>query len=606
MITSLLAAISMLTLGLRLSARFGKPLELTLAPAVSLAILYLMAFGSLGLMTSSVIAAAILLLGAGIHTVLRHPEHLRQLLNPGPVLFCAALAALALINRNAQLLYWDEFSHWGQVTKFLVATGNFPRVGDILFDAYPFGTSVIQAAFGQTERSWIFAQNFLKCSALVCCFAGLRWRDFPIFLPAFLLLAAAIPFFVELGGWADLLSDAPLGLYAGAVLLIYFRGGSDLQSIVLATIITASLLLLKDIGVLFAIVVSTIILIDKTIAYLLQRERARFGALLVALAPFIATIITHHLWSLSIQSRSVATRVNLSASSIEAGMLRDNFGTKLLTIVSQAGRALYSTPFSSAGYAFPLILSGLTILLAVVLVNRSTKDRVRLLVSYLVLLGGFSAYIVVLLVMYLFAFSDYEGLSLASFPRYVNSYFIFVAIFAIGVATMLPSGTWRGRSAPSAIALLLAACLLAPQYRRVIVNSVHSPESQSRTLREETRERVGDLAAVPPTARVYILWNGTIGEQFFMSMYELTPRKTNRDCFSVGTKRHAGDVWTCDVSAERFLSIFREGYSHLMIGKSDSDFQERFGSLFNETPGVGWYVLDATTEKFVLLRPGHQ
>ena len=61
----------------------------------------------------------------------------------------------------------------------------------------------------------------------------------------------------------------------------------------------------------------------------------------------------------------------------------------------------------------------------------------KFFVPYTVLFAGFCAYLVVLLVLYMFYFGAYEGPRLASFERYVNPYLIGVLVLFYGISLSL-------------------------------------------------------------------------------------------------------------------------------------------------------------------------
>ena len=89
-------------------------------------------------------------------------------------------------------------------------------------------------------------------------------------------------------------------------------------------------------------------------------------------------------------------------------------------------------------------------------------------------------------------------------------------------------------------------------------------------------------------ARTYVLWNGTVGFQYDISMYGLSRRGVNGDCFSIGPRRNESDVWTCEKDLVRFQQEL-SAFDFLLLGKVDQPFIDTFGSLFAAPPVEGWY-----------------
>jgi hypothetical protein len=80
-------------------------------------------------------------------------------------------------------------------------------------------------------------------------------------------------------------------------------------------------------------------------------------------------------------------------------------------------------------------------------------------------------------------------------------------------------------------------------------------------------------------ARVYHIWQNSNGMLHRISTYELTPRHSNRSCWTVGEPYTTGDVWTCRMSAQE-LGLALLGYDYVFVGHADAVFWQRFGELF--------------------------
>ena len=103
------------------------------------------------------------------------------------------------------------------------------------------------------------------------------------------------------------------------------------------------------------------------------------------------------------------------------------------------------------------------------------------------------------------------------------------------------------------------------------------------------------IAQVPLDASVYVVWNGVTGLPYYISLFELKPRRTSTPrfllmreqrytdphlwCHSLGPPRFANDVWSCDWTLAAFVDAL-DGYDFLFVNAADAPFISRYGSLF--------------------------
>ncbi|MEF2549559.1 hypothetical protein VQ045_20800, partial [Aurantimonas sp. E1-2-R+4] len=199
--------------------------------------------------------------------------------------------------------------------------------------------------------------------------------------------------------------------------------------------------------------------------------------------------------------------------------------------------------------------------------------------------------------LYLFAFSEYEGTRLASFPRYVNTFL--VALWVIG-PVFLALGSSTGFRRVLAIAVLAVPLYFSAPSLRLMPATFSQVSNPSFAVRAEVEEL---LNQTPPEVRrgahTFVIWNGTVGEQFYMAMYGLTPAPTNRSGFSFGQPRFEGDVWSQDIPVDKFETLL-ENSSYVLLGRVDEEFVDRYSSLFEEHPVIGWYSLDRESEGVIM------
>jgi hypothetical protein len=145
-----LAVLSILGFASALREALRLPLALTLLPASAVVVLILLA----GSLVWRLHEAWLLALLTGLTLLIwRGFPALRDggWRDPAFAAFLPVALGLYLYLRPLELIFSDEFSHWGTFTKFLLLTDRLPRVlGEVIFIAYPpmsvvrsFGTDVV-------------------------------------------------------------------------------------------------------------------------------------------------------------------------------------------------------------------------------------------------------------------------------------------------------------------------------------------------------------------------------------------------------------------------------------------------------------------------------
>ncbi|MFD2646382.1 hypothetical protein ACFSX5_01080 [Devosia albogilva] len=589
------ASVILVALGLSIALR--RQVEVLLPVTISSILL----IGWIGGYLVPVVAFRPALWAAGVTALgycITNRSQLVTRLSPGLAIFSLLAIAAYALSRGLLLLSWDEFSHWGQVVRFLLGSGRYPSTGDILFDGYPFGTAIWQILIGgNSEQNWIFAQTFLKLGGLAVLFTHIGWNRPHVYLPLAVVIVALLHLFVGLGGIGDILIDAPLAVFAGASLAIYFLSGRDTGSILFAALVAAPLPLFKDIGLVISLFVSGVILMDRLIDRLVFAERWHWPAFIASLLPAFLAYLVNRV-RITFLGPTEGFNFSLSPSSILQGVAQDGFGQRFSQTMTTLGEAAGGWSFAYPGYDLKTVLLSAAALLFMATLLQTKRGVAGPITFGVVAMAGFCLYVGLLIILYLFSFSAYEGVRLASFQRYTNTFLL--PIFIVGVAFLLRGGQKpvheAARSGALIILMVFAGLGLLVQIPTVLDPSSNASFAVRASVDDIVREAPSSIAA---GASTYVLWNGTNGEHYYMTMYSLTPSPVSRGCFSLGQPRHEGDVWSCDVDQNWFRDQLA-AFDYVMLGSVDPEFSERFGDLFAVAPQRGWYSIEKGANGAVL------
>ncbi|HME26121.1 MAG TPA: hypothetical protein VKI44_33135 [Acetobacteraceae bacterium] len=595
-----LPVLSILGFAFALREALRLPLALTLLPASAVVVLILLAGSLAGLLHEAGFLALLtgltLLIWRGF-PVLRDGGWR----DPAFAAFLAVALGLYLYLRPLELIFWDEFSHWGTFTKFLLLTDRLPRVlGEVIFIAYPPGLGLfsyfITRGFGFDEGFLLFGSGLLQAVALISFLAAFRWRDLPscAVLAAALIVAGSI--FGTMGyNWTTVSADNSLATIAGAALVTYLAGGRGRGAVVATGLIMALTCSVKDSGNLLASVIGIAVLLDQ----LLMRRQEGVGLdagsllrLLVALVlPSAGMILAWRLHLAILGQRDV---MRAGPDVILTRLAEPGFQDYAVSIARDylvalwGGRAIGNLPIT-----LPIWLTSLGLLaLNGILLQSRRRLAANVTLMHGVLAAGFLVYAASLLFFYVFVFGPYEARHLAGMERYVSTYLFMWLLASLAIviwdrsdrASHLSLAAWAG------IGLFVSG----PAFWSAVSAGPRGDAFAAEVLRSRNEVRkalAGSLAKIPKEVRVYVLWNGTPGLPFYISEYELKPRYTSipggfglrpeQWCHSLGPRRFADDIWSCDWTLATFVAALQD-YDFLFVNAADEAFITRYGSLFPE------------------------
>jgi len=91
------------------------------------------------------------------------------------------------------------------------------------------------------------------------------------------------------------------------------------------------------------------------------------------------------------------------------------------------------------------------------------------------------------------------------------------------------------------------------------------------------------IKAVPENAKIYLIWQGSNGYQYFMLAYELASHAVNRGAWSLGQPCFEGDSWTSPMTPEAWSETLKQDhYDYVVVGQADEQFWNTYGKLFDD------------------------
>ena len=598
MVTALVA-VSMFGYGLALHRRCHWPVEAIPFVLAALAIDGLYVAGLMKLLGPG--AYVLVAVGVGLAVTfgcrLRIRGHRLRHVSPGIVACGVLVVAVCWKFQGASFWGFDEFSHWGLTSKSIIETDALiGRDSPVIFKDYPPGAALfhylLTLGHGFSEVRAYVAHALLALVALTALCVGLR-------TPA---VAAVLTFgyfgLFALGrGTQTLDVDHIVALFFGCGLGTYLVS-TDKGRLARVIPVVFALPLLKSVGLLFAVCMVCAVIADQLLAGRPSRRQIILMIVLVS-APIVAsqswrahvnTIGAKPTFSLAIAPGRVLDSFSSDRSSPRDRATRHAFGTALTSepvgsprigLISEGtpikpGVALKTYPGLSVA-AWTLIIAVFAAALVALQPNTSRMRSLLSLLLWLALCGV--VYGSGLLVLYLNSFSEYEGTRLASFSRYFGILFFGFGLVTLSCLLLLGrEPAWRGRVGGVLVVLVTSGMIwVAPLEAVFFARRGADRVAEQRKGVQEAMHRALSLTGADDA--LYIVWQGSKGFELYVARYEAAPRNTNSFCWSLGSARFEGDVWTCQISPALWAAILRD-FDFVVLARVDPAFWDEFGSLF--------------------------
>ena len=584
------------------ASRFEKRYEQTISLGAMGMVLLLFAFGLLGMLDAGVVCLYLLSVLFYVMTAVRliRKRNLRQLLKnlvtPGSVLFVLACVLLSLWNHGKVASGWDEFSHWVDIVKAMLSVGDFGTnpAAESAFQSYPPAMALfqysLQKLFMWMNPGYFFSEWRMYFAYQVFFLAVLLpvFREVTFLQPVKLLLYGGIIFLIPLMFYANLYST----VYIDPILAILFAAGMvqtlldtnrDGWRTAYVCMICAMLTLSKDAGFVFAMILGITYgadcLLDKNVPV-----KKRWLAAPLALA---AAWLSKQLWTLELETSGA--KLSFSGE-IQWPVLLDVLTGKdtsyRSTLIGTYRDALFSKGIvlERLDLNISYITLGLILLCGLLLVwwlyrTYCPAQGKRWGILLGIAAATVPAYTAGLCVTYMFKFSQYEAVRLASMERYLNIAYLGVWMLILLLLTNWLCQCCKRRGVKLALLLFFALTVPVEPFRDFMQGAYVESSVNARTpyevLSREIRQKCdGD-------DRIYYISQESSGYDYWVSRFNARPNSFSENfSWSIGEPFYDGDVWTKNMTADQWQAMLLEGYDYVALYRINDYFLENYSHLF--------------------------
>ncbi len=529
-------------------------------------------------------------------------KHLKQkCLTPGLIIFIILFFIVWGINRMSVFSEWDEFSHWGLVIKNMAI---FDRFGNyeystVAFRGYPPATALweyfIIKIYGVFSEDYAYrAFGWLISAIMVSVLARFTWKTFlqTLFFAGIIFL---IPSIFVANYIITLYVDMLLGIVFGYLLYHSFND-EQCDCFYYGTLILGMsvLCLIKASGAFLSLIIGILVISVAINKYYKSRIDLKKKFQYIAL-PSLCTIISFIIGKFSWTAYLAATKTgeawntsNLTLVNI-INFLCGKGEVYQYEVLRNFYDALWNQDFSSYVFNMRYIQWAMICIIGLLFIHFLKKGlRQKIKLYNIIIILGLVLYTIGMLFLYIFTYSEYEAIRLASFNRYLSTYLFGILIFIVAMI-----GESCAKKESDIHAIYIEGTLLAVLSFLLPLSNLDGITIDNRKNINEARkirENYMDVAQYMPlldykTDKVSIISQHDNGFDKWNLTFLLTPVPTLSGLWSIGPKLDDGDIWAIDITPEEWLERLDENdVNYVYLHNIDDQFIKTYGDCFTEIP----------------------
>jgi hypothetical protein len=221
------------------------------------------------------------------------------------------------------------------------------------------------------------------------------------------------------------------------------------------------------------------------------------------------------------------------------------------------------------------------------------RQNIAIGVTLIVVTAG---YFGAILLAYLTEFGPGEAANLASYVRYIGTWYqgVFFAIFILIVSEFSlakyfePDAISEDATNPLSIrkqvSLFLVALLALVSFSSIMNSIIFLRTDQVKSLQYRTpfipvKDAI-ETADMPDQSKVWIIAQHSVGFEYYVLRYEMLDQQFGEVSWSIGSPNGEGDIWTdSQITAQSWSQELRE-FDYVVLYSASEQFYNEFGSFF--------------------------
>ena len=503
---------------------------------------------------------------------------------------------------------WDEFSHWGPAVKSMFL---FDKIGpyspaQLVFPEYPPGLSLFSYYVTKIGGTWdeadvYWAYQILVIALIASILSRLTWKNKPAVIFAYLIAALSSVFYF--GAFQTVYADPLFALFFGFSLIIASTSEAKTNKWTTLTfgISIALLSITKDMGIFLALIAVLVYAIN---IFLLNHngQNGFFSRLkypiVISFVSLLPILVLKLAWKFALDQNNIKPGrdffaimgkfISGNSADLRQPYWQDVTNYFVSKTLHQSLTAMNS--YSISAIKWIIIFSAL--FLISVLSQSGRSERIREAGISLVIIIGFFGYLGVLLFLYLTSFSQPEALGLASYDRYVTTYFAALALL-VAYKSLQDIDDFNLTKSTPMVTFAWIILILLQSSPWNLLSYAKDPNSTSDQIRAQYANEIQMIEDMNFKVEddVWFIAQHTVGFEFYLFQYELLPASVGRSPWSIGSPYGAGDIWTdTNLTAAKWNDRL-DDFDFVFVHSVTESFVKEFGSMFEDpsaltSPGI--------------------
>jgi hypothetical protein len=521
---------------------------------------------------------------------------------PSFFLFTVIILVIYFLNQGRLLTSWDEFSHWGTVAKAMFLTDKISTITDrqLLFRSYPPAIALFQYFIMSIKGEWVeyvlfFSYSILSLSLFFPFFKNIQWNNCKkLFGALFVMFIPTIIFYNYF--FTTILIDPIFAIFFGYCLAeAFFFESKDSFSLFRLCLGLFILPIIKDTGIFFSLIVIFVFLTNQYISLkktkhelnnpLFSYSKVRdLYTFIKYLSIIIIPAYSKMAWNANIKFHNTPQNFTINFKEVISVILSGITGYRR-NVVSSFMQALTTVPITN--YQIQLSFwSWLSIVVSILallyLSSFEIIEKKKLKTVCIIISLGCGIYALGLLIIYLTVFSEYEVVRLASYPRYMSTYFqgivVLISLIILKISIVKRS---KNNSTKYIILISLVFLMIITPVSEINPYILRDGVRSSIEMRSPYSQAVSEIDAknIPPNSKIWIICQNSNGNEYWILRYELLEYYVNESLWSIGEPYSSEDIWTYKLSPDDWREELYN-YDFVFIYKLDDKFIDNFKDVF--------------------------
>lgn len=537
-----------------------------------------------------ILSATLVLFVWTIIQILRRGEHhhFKQFFNSTTIVLLIFSVVQFFALSQMKVVSHDEMTHWGLVVKNMFYHHNFGggATATTMFKGYPVGSSLYLYFFQMfgtefAQQYLYMAMNLLNISLLLPVISKFE-KAKDKFIAALIVIGTAFAFNYKM--FASIWNDQFLSISFAFILISYFcfvsEKGLPKANFISMLLATFALISSKSTGLILVIFAYLIIGLDLIVNRRALIKQSSKRSITTCCLVVLAILVPKVSWSIYLKFIDVGGAWQTSQLTVKNVFKYCFAPNQFQAEVTRNFFIALVWPFSNKGNAgslpIPVVLEFLIMGLLIFMIQNKKKSGKKGLALACSVFITFVAYIIGLLISYIFTFEAGEALALASFVRYVNTYALGAILFLISYYIIQFKEFGNKKMAYLLTGVIALGLLTTAGFAYSNIISVANDRINQFSHFSSCVQQLDKCD------RVYIINNSHDSVKDYLQMrFIATPLDASG--LKIGGSPHIGDMWDKGMTVDELSAAIIEGnynylYIHDLLGENLEQYQSMFAT----------------------------